>query len=82
MKIQHFDVVGQCLQNLCHFFSSETFICDHKKTGQERNRQRVPPGGKAIRYGVRDHWFKATRGDNLVQGSEKTAEAHDGKEEK
>lgn len=64
------------------FFCSETSNCDYKEAGQERNRQRVPPSGEAIRYGVRDYWFKATRGDNLVQGPEKTAEAHDGKGEK
>jgi len=31
---------------------------------------------------VRDHRFKAARGDNVVQGPQKTAEAHDGETER
>lgn len=47
---------------------SETSNCDYKKAGQKRKERRVSLSREAIRHGVRDHWFKATRGDNLVQG--------------
>lgn len=58
---------------------SEAPHCGHQKAREERSRQRVAASGKALRRGVRDRRFKATRGDNLVQRPEKTAEAHDGK---
>lgn len=57
---------------------SETVDDDYKEAGEEEGGERVSARGEAVRGGVRDDGLEATRGDNLVQGAEKTAEAHQG----
>lgn len=60
---------------------SETADGDHKEAGEEGSRDRVSIGWETVRRGVRDQRIQAAGGHHVVQGTEKTAEAHHGEYE-
>lgn len=61
---------------------SETVDGYHKEAREKGSRKRISAGWETVRGGMRDHRLETTGGDNLVQGTKKTAETHHGEKKK